>query len=148
MRRRNQQQILEEMQSVWRYNTDDNYKAACDNIPNDHWYHNNLSEEYFEYLAEWGRYQIMVSGRYQNECCYPFQFEAEQKPTDFAKKYLQLYIADSLSRYNLKKSIDGSEWRTFRDCEPSDYASIHTGTKAVPLKAKWMDLDDKGKISK
>ena len=34
-----------------------------------------------------------------------------------------------------------ASWRTFRDCNPSKCYSIVTGTRAVPLKCKWLDLD-------
>ncbi len=162
MRRRNREQVLEEMQSLWRYNIDCNYRAACDNIPADHWYHDTCSEMYKEYIEEWGAYQIKVTARDQIEGGYPYSFFESsestsdsdedgkgQKPNDMAKKYLKLYIYDSLSRYELKTSNnDNGEWRTFRDCDPSNFASMHTGTEAIPFKAKWMELDDRGENSK
>jgi hypothetical protein len=34
-------------------------------------------------------------------------------------------------------------WKTFRDVDNSDqFFSIFTGTKAVPLKQRWMDIDE------
>lgn len=40
--------------------------------------------------------------------------------------------------------VEGSKdsyWKTFRDCNPSKVYSIHTGTKAVPFKCNWLDLE-------
>ena len=34
-----------------------------------------------------------------------------------------------------------SYWKTFRDCNPSKIHSIITGTKAVPFKCNWLDLE-------
>lgn len=39
-----------------------------------------------------------------------------------------------------------TSWRTFRDIDPSPYSSIFTGSKYVPLKGHWMDLDEDGYI--
>ena len=50
-------------------------------------------------------------------------------------------------RYRLKSGDSDSSWRTFRDCDPSPFKSIFTGTGSVPLKGKWMDLDHRGEVS-
>ena len=54
---------------------------------------------------------------------------------------------DSQGRYRLKSGEPESYWRTFRDCDPSPFKSIFTGTSASPLKGKWMDLNDFGEVS-
>jgi hypothetical protein len=42
--------------------------------------------------------------------------------------------------------MENMEWRTFRDMDPLGFSSLITGTKAVPLPGRWMDLDEEGRI--
>ena len=58
-----------------------------------------------------------------------------------------MFYENSQNRYRLKSGDPDSSWRTFRDCDPSSFKSIFTGTGSVPLKGKWMDLDDRGEVS-
>ena len=39
---------------------------------------------------------------------------------------------------------DTKKWKTFRDSDPSPFRSYITGMGSVPLKGKWLEIDDEG----
>jgi len=58
-----------------------------------------------------------------------------------------VYMAchDASARFELEECDEVTEaWKTFRDQDPSPYSSLITGTKSVPLKGKWLEIDDEG----
>lgn len=40
------------------------------------------------------------------------------------------------------EEIEESDWKTFRDIDPTGFMSLHTGQSAIPLKTKWLHIDD------
>ena len=146
MRKENRKQILEEMNGMYRYYLDKNYSSACANFPEDHWYHDTCSEGYKTYLREWGSFVIKSLTRDQIDAGYPIKFGCKEKLNEIGERLLDNYVADSRSRYLLCEDDEDSKWRTFRDVEPSRFTSLFTGTKAVPLKGRWLDIDDDGNI--
>ncbi len=143
----NRRQILDEMKGMYRYYLDANYKNACKAIPKDHWYHDTCSEGYKTYLQEWGDYVIKSLARDQNDSGYPVSFGNKQKLNEKGKLLKKMYMLDCLCRYELNKNHKDKHWRTFRDAEPSEFRSLFTGTKAVALKGKWIDLDNYGNVN-
>lgn len=56
-------------------------------------------------------------------------------------------VASGHSRYEMDQDSPDASWRTFRDHDPSNFRSIFTGTKAVPLKGRWLELDNCSEIT-
>ncbi len=65
---------------------------------------------------------------------------------DAGIKLLAMAIHNDNSRYETADIEADVEWKTFRDTDPSSYASILTGMKSVPLQGKWLDIDDEGNL--
>ena len=105
----------------------------------DHWFLNlddprHLQASYQEldlhlrYLA-W----LMTSGK------YIVDFGTLKQLNDKAQALCKMLVAtDHSSR--LKVSQKDKAWSTFRDNDPSQVYSIHTGAHAVPLRKRWMEL--------
>lgn len=144
MRKENRELILEEMQGMYRYYLDSNYSNACSKIPKHHWYHDKCSEGYKTYLREWGDFVIKHLARDQRDSGYPYNFGHNKKLNESGEKLLDLYVVDCLSRYELREDGKDSKWRTFRDVNPSQFKSLFTGTAAVNLKGKWLEVDNDG----
>ena len=52
---------------------------------------------------------------------------------------------DCTNKYRLASCDEETKrWKTYRDCDPSPYRSLITGMGSVPLKGKWMEIDDDG----
>jgi len=148
MRRRNNEQILSDMDELAvRDSIDTNYSCAMDRIPKDHWYHNELSEEYeILFLKEWSEYHIKLFARHQHECGYPVKFGTMKQLNCIGEQATQLCVRECILRHELDEDSEDWEWRTFRDCDISQFCSLFTGTRALPLKGRWIDLDDEGNI--
>ena len=149
MEKRNSKQRLDEMSVPYlRYYKDKNYYAALNNLPEDHWWSKNYtSNEYKNYSNEYTRYQIMLMARDMQTAGYPAGFGSYEKLSERGEMMVDMTCEDSQGRYRLKSGDPDSSWRTFRDCDPSPFKSIYTGTGSVPLKGKWMDLDNHGEVS-
>lgn len=72
-------------------------------------------------------------------CKYPFELGSFDGLNEKGKLLLKMSRVADVERCKMKSSA----WRTFRDIDPSGFESLHTGTRAVPLKARWIDIDDK-----
>lgn len=148
MVKRNKQQSLDEMSICYlRYYKDKNYYAALNNLPKDHWWSKYTSAEYQNYSKENTRYQIKILARDMLSGGYPAGFGSYEKLSERGELMVNMTEEDSQGRYRLKSGEPDSSWRTFRDCDPTPFKSIFTGTGSVPLKGKWMDLDNHGEVS-
>ena len=143
MEKLNFQQQIDEMSVPYlRYFNDKNYEAALKNLPKDHWWSNYTTYDYQNHYEEYIRYQIQLIARDMQTAGYPAGFGSYEKLSGRGEMMVDMASEDSQERYRLK-----SGWRTFRDCDPSPFKSIFTGTRAVPLKGKWMDPDHLGEVS-
>mmetsp|Transcript_11840 Transcript_11840/g.33841 ORF Transcript_11840/g.33841 Transcript_11840/m.33841 type:complete len:685 (+) Transcript_11840:110-2164(+) len=147
MEKRNLQQSLDEMSVPYlRYYKDKNYYAALNNLPKDHWWSKYTSSESKNYNKEYIRYQIQILARDMQSAGYRAGFGSYEKLSERGELMVDMTCEDSQGRYRLKSGEPDSSWRTFRDCDPSPFKSIFTGTVSVPLKGKWMDLDNHGEV--
>ena len=146
MRKRNQEKVLEEMQTMYRYDLDDNYRKALQNIPSDHWYHDVNSEEYESYLKDYADYDVKMLASEQCDCGYPVQYGNGQKLNEIGQQLSRMNVYDGQTRHKLNAEDRDSKWRTFRDADPTKFKSLHTGTVASSLKGRWLDLDDEGNL--
>jgi len=148
MKQQNLQQSLDEMNVCYlRYYKDKNFYAALNNLPKDHWWSNYTSSEYQNYYKEYVRYQIQILARDMQSAGYPAGFGNYEKLSERGELMVDMTNEDCQGRYLLKSGEPDSSWRTFRDCDPSPFKSIFTGTGSEPLKGKWMDLDSNGEVS-
>ena len=149
MEERNKQQSLDEMSICYlRYYKDKKYYDALNSLPKDHWWSKYTSAEYQNYSKEYTRYQIKILARDMQSGGYPAGFGSYEKLSERGELMVNMTEEDSQGRYRLKSGEPDSSWRTFRDCDPTPFKSIFTGTGSVPLKGKWMDLDNHGDVSK
>ena len=93
------------------------------------------------------RYAIQTLARGMQAAEYPAGFGSYEKLSERGERVVEMFYENSQNRYRLKSGDPDSSWRTFRDCDPSSFKSIFTGTGSVPLKGKWMDLDHRGEVS-
>lgn len=70
---------------------------------------------------------------------YPVDFGDGKKLSPLGEKYASMLVAKSKCRTELKNSSD-STWMTFRDTRRSEFASLFTDTKPVPLSGHWMEV--------
>lgn len=146
MRKRNQDTVLEVMQSSNRCSVDKNYREALSQLPKSHWYHNILSEEYTILLKSYSDFAVKFLASEQNDCGYPVQYGNGQSLNEMGQQLSLLNVYDTQTRYKLNADDPDSKWRTFRDADPTEFKSIFTGTVASSLKEKWLDLDDEGNL--
>mmetsp|Transcript_34713 Transcript_34713/g.70225 ORF Transcript_34713/g.70225 Transcript_34713/m.70225 type:complete len:306 (+) Transcript_34713:1080-1997(+) len=143
MERQNAQQSLDEMNVPYlRYYKDNEYYAALNCLPKDHWWRRYTSKEYQSYSKLYSRYQVRLLARNMVSSGYPAGFGNYEELSERGELMVQMTADDSQGRYSLKKDGADSSWRTFRDCDPSPFKSIFTGTKAVPLIGRWIDLNE------
>jgi hypothetical protein len=149
-----------------RYETDPNYRAACKQIPSNTWYHNQLSRQCRALERETAIYDFLVLARDMAESNYPLQIGkcTSEICDDYDRKVpkltnisdyelnetgnlmLDMSVASSYTRYEgYKFPKYERSWRTFRDA-PVRSQSIYTGTAAVPLAGKWLELNDEGQV--
>ena len=148
MEKHNCKQRLDEMSVPYlRYYKDKNYYAALNNMPEDHWWSKYTSREYKNYSKEYTRYELQMLARDMQDAGYPAGFGSYEKLSERGEMIVDMTCEDSQGRYRLTSGDPDSSWRTFRDCDPSPFKSIYTGTGSVPLQGKWMDLDNHGEVS-
>ena len=98
--------------------------------------------QYTNYMFQWLA-RVMEEGQYPGKSfgTYEELNETGQKAVDFGLS--SYYMRTDLEDYEGSDDDDddGTEWRTFRDdvVEPKHIHSLYTGTKARPLKLRWMD---------
>ena len=128
---------------------DENYHDAHTKLwDTNHWLYTNARHpKYDAYVAETTRHSLKIIARYQQTSWHGGGFGSYDKLSPRGEALLAQYAEEEWSRViddtGDSKDLD---WKTFRDIDPSPFQSLYTGTKAVPLKAHWMDLDDEGEV--
>jgi hypothetical protein len=142
----NARELLESMQNYEvRYNIDENFKEAVDEIPEDHWYHDATSEENVLFERENGSYILRVLAGYMRDAKYPLNFGDMDGLNKTGVKLLHMMCNEDKERALLEYcDEDTKQWKTFRDIDPSPYSSLVTGMESVPLKGKWLEIDNDG----
>ena len=141
----NKLDLLNSMHEFHRSVIDENYKEAWDALPADHWSNDALSSEYRAYYFEYASYTLRLIARDMVEANYPLRLGDIDALNKSGEKLLYMSCLGSFDRHELWKcDEDTKRWKTFRDVDPSSYSSFITGTKSVPLKGRWLDIDDEG----
>jgi len=139
MKRQNQSEALMMLgMPYFRYYMDENYCNAVNNLE-DFWPEDGETPEkwdeveYEEWVVSMKRLgQVMKEGK------YPFSLGDYKELNENGKAFIKFGDLDYEHRANLKPS----DWKTFRDVDDADkFFSVHTGTCAVPLKQRWLDME-------
>jgi Flavin-binding monooxygenase-like len=145
MRQENREQAISEMSLPYlRYHMDKNYYKALENLP-DFWEDDGYDEGglWEQVEQEFDLYSFKILARTADEGKYPMCLGSI---TDLSKVGRELYDYDLKDDEHRFRSVpDENEWRTFRDYDDEDacyYRSLFTGTGAIPLKQRWIDLHD------
>ena len=147
MERRNLNEHLSYMNFPYlRNNMDPNYGRALLQLPNDHWYNDHSSPNYERYYKEVIRFGVEDIVKNMVESGYPGYLGTSKELSERVEDLVHLDWESVRSRLQLNTNGTDSAWRTFRDCDPSPYRSLYTGTRPVPLNGRWMDLDDDGNL--
>lgn len=84
------------------------------------------------------RFALCVFAEEMKVADYPLQLGSIDGLNEKGEQLLKMGLVADLERCAIEKS----DWKTFRDIDPAGFKSIHTGTLAVPLMKKWMEIDD------
>ena len=128
----------------------------------DHWLRYSIDEEYWYEVEMRGSHlfdvEMRVMGDYMsgeikslahkmNNAKYPLRLGSYDKLNEIGEKLAQMTNQDVNNRWNLDlESEDDRVWKTFRDVDPSPYASFMTGMKSTSLKGRWLEIDDEGNL--
>jgi hypothetical protein len=168
MTRLNAQEILQDMDCQYvRYKIDENYsRATHERLGGSHWFNVSYASEGYRPLD---RQDILVYMNKMNnimvDAGYPIKFfdidevenddaqgnivlgidvhdddEVSSKITGIGRRFYDNAKSDWITRVDMVEEEKG--WMTFRDVDPTKFVSVHTSTKAAPLKKRWIDLHD------
>ena len=128
-----------------RYVSEENYKEWWYSFAEDHADHwsTDLSDERSEQLdRDESDFNCRLLARDMQDVKYPTQIGTFNKLNVKGRIFSNLNVWTFRARARLNKKSPDASWRTFRDEKnPSKYYSIMTGTRAAPLKYRWLDLD-------
>ena len=141
MTQANIDQALHEMSFPYaRYYMDKNYRHAWDN---------STTESQLNGPGSWGKcmtafnqYDFNIIARALEQANYPLNIGTYQQLNEKGKALMRY---GSLSYYDRHIPETEKEWKTFRDVsreKAAQYVSLHSGTCAVPLPKRWMDIDE------
>lgn len=144
MERRNHQQTMDEMDVPnLRYNLDVNYYKRWVSLRKEHW-SRNLFDPRARHMEEQEEdFLLRLVARDRQTAGYPDDIGTYEKLNERGRMLLEMQLRSNYHRYDLDPTNEQENtWKTFRDCDCSANRSIHTGTRAVPLKSRWLELDD------
>ena len=124
-----------------RGDNEENYKNRWWQVNDDHWSFDVHDKRTKQMSKSYLELEHRILARDMVDANYPLQIGTFSKLNEKGKALVEFNNICSYARYNLDDESPNASWRTFRDCNPSKCYSIVTGTRAVPLKCKWLDLD-------
>jgi hypothetical protein len=148
MERLNLEQVLAAMDVPYaRYYIDDSYRLAVDGLGKEHWVNDSTTEGYRALETSAAEYYVRLVAHLKNIAGFPDDLGDFEKLNERGQALVEMDVQSGYDRYNLDpKNPEQNQWRTFRDVQDAEKNfSIHTGTRAVDLKARWLDLDDDDK---
>jgi len=142
MKRCNAQCIIDAMNvHNIRYHIDGNYFKALRELDEDHWGSDTLDPRVLAFDYEEHAFHLRVIAQKMLDAKYPDDIGTYDKFNAKGEALLKIDFASWKHRLILSTEGPDAEWMTFRDGDPSELVSIHTGAKAAPLKKRWIDLD-------
>ena len=142
MHKANQKQLEAEMQVPWfRLAIDPAYRAEVDELPDGHWSENATDERAIILNQMPADFMVRRLARDMKECNYPVDLGDWKKLSKKGEAVVKMLVATGNARSRIPKEESG--WMTFRDADPSQFVSIHTGTPACALPGHFMDIKGK-----
>lgn len=139
MRRQNRDEALMELGvPYFRYYMDRNYCETVNNLP-DFWPEDGREnpEKWDEVETEEWHLSVKRLAQVMKDGQYPFSLGDYHELNENGKAFIRFGDLDYYHRANLEPS----DWKTFRDVDDADqFYSVHTGTRAVPLEQRWLDI--------
>jgi Flavin-binding monooxygenase-like len=96
--------------------------------------------QWVEAYRQWGEFQLRLLSRLMQEAEYPLQLGTYEQLNDLGRLF-----TDIDCHYSRLADTSAEAGTTFRDVPPEQCAkirSVFTGAVPVPLKGKWLDMDD------
>ena len=127
----------------FRYCMDDNYGQAVDEL------HDNSYDDTAKEIPLWKDMDLAedaqsyrVLARLMNEAKYPLSLGTFDKQNQIGKDFENFATYDYNHRAKLEPVGDEKDWKTFRDYDdPEKFFSVFTGTKAVKLDERWLEIE-------
>jgi len=145
MRKQNLDEALDQLQIPYvRYCVDkafqDAYLANKDPVEMNRSYYDRA---FYKSYPEYSKMYYRLAARTQQEADYPTSYGSYEEVNDLAEECLKASQWSYEHRAQLNQASEEERcWKTFRDAENVErHQSMFTGTKAVPLKGKWLDID-------
>jgi thioredoxin reductase len=89
--------------------------------------------------------KIRMLARLMKDTKYPLQLGDIDHLNKVGMELMRMMGTDVANHYLLASCDEETKrWKTFRDGDPSPFRSLITGMGSVPLKGKWMEIDDDG----
>jgi len=123
-----------------RFYMDFNYQYEWRKLGKKHWTNDCNNPKTIELDKDATRFLFKLLAQEQIDGAYPFTIGTGEKLNEKGELLLNLNHLSYNGRTASKNAH--SDWKTFRDIDPAGFMSLHTGNKAVPLKSRWIDLDD------
>lgn len=117
---------------------EENFRNRWRSVEKEHWSNDWSDERMRHMLNDYLEFDMRILARDSFDAKYPLQLGSSENLSEKGKALAQFNLFCHYHRYDLNKD---DSWKTFRDSDPSSYYSIMTGTKAVPLKCRWLDID-------
>ena len=145
MKQFNLETLLEALQDpLCRGYDDENYKNRWWAVNGDHWSYNFYDNRIIQMNQQYTDLQYRLLARDMVDAKYPLHIGTHKKLNTKGEALVEFNHVCGYARYDLDWKSPESSWRTFRDCDPTKCYSILTGTRAVPLKSHWLDLEGDG----
>jgi len=139
MIKENQKQLEAEMQVPWlRTSMDGAYKEEAGELPENHWSENASDERAVEMNRMATSLLVRKLARDMQDAKYPVDLGNWKKLSPLGEKLVDINIAAGECRSSIEE--ENSEWKTFRDMEQKEFASLYTGTKSCALPGHWIQL--------
>ena len=141
MKQFNLDALFDELQDpYYRSEIDKSYCEAWDKAPamedEEHWYYQHGHEKKRDLERNFALFECRFLARDILDAKYPFDIGTYHELNEKGKAFVEI----SLSSFDAHE-VDLVKGMTFRDHNPVNIRSVMTGTKAIPLKQPWLELE-------
>jgi hypothetical protein len=151
MKRFNLQALMDELQDPYirveiDKNYDDHWDDSRDDDDDDHWLNQFGDKRAREMDTNTLTLQYRFLARDMIDASYPLDLGTYKKLNGKGKALVEMEVVSGFDFHSVEL-VEGSRdssWKTFRDGNPTNIRSIMTGTKAIPFKCHWLDLEGDG----
>lgn len=142
MKEYNLKLLLDVLNDPMRRYYEENFRKRWWCVEDDHWSCDYSDKRMNRMLKNFLTTDLHILAKDGVDAKYPLQLGDYENLTENGKALVDINMIASYNRYDLDEESPDASWKTFRDGDPSNKIySILTGTKAVPLKCRWLDID-------